>query len=236
MSPNHMPTLYKTVGLVAAFAVLSGCISGSPPRTTRDWAVPAEGTQPVRDARRDGYWWTPSGPAEGVEEEAIWGNRGVLFQGWERKRPEEPPVVAKVPVPEPPITFAVVPELAPVTIEKVTVRERIVLENVLFDLDKAVLKPAGKARVDKAAGYLKEYQKDRVIIEGHACALGTEEHNLALGMRRAEAIKKYLAEHGIGPERIRTISYGESQPIADNTTEEGRELNRRAVMEIVEEQ
>jgi OOP family OmpA-OmpF porin len=176
----------------------------------------------------------PGEPPEGSEKDSVWGNRGVLFQGWERRRPEEPPVVAQAPVPEPPITFAVIPQLAPVKIEKVTVRERIVLENVLFDLDKAELKPEGKARVDKAAGYLTEYQTDRVIIEGHACALGTEEHNLALGMRRAEAVKKYLVERGVASERIRSISYGESQPVADNFTEEGRELNRRAVIEIVE--
>ena len=145
-----------------------------------------------------------------------------------------PSTEVEAPVPETPITFATIPELAPVKIEKITVRERIVLENVLFDLDKAELKPEGKSRAAEAAGYLKEYRTDRVVVEGHACALGTEEHNLDLGMRRADAVKRYLVETGIEPERIRAISYGESQPISDNSTEEGRELNRRVVMEIVE--
>jgi outer membrane protein OmpA-like peptidoglycan-associated protein len=134
----------------------------------------------------------------------------------------------------PPITFPVIPQLAPVSIEKVTARERIVLENVLFDLDKARLRPEGKATVEKAAAYLDQYSNDRVVIEGHACALGSEEHNLALGMRRAEAVKNYLVAQGIASERIRTISYGESRPLADNTAEEGRALNRRAVIEIEE--
>jgi len=134
----------------------------------------------------------------------------------------------------PPIAFPVVPQLAPVSIEKVTVRERIVLDNVLFDLDKAELRPEGKATVGKAAAYLKQYLKDRLVIEGHACALGSEEHNLALGMRRAETVRNYLVAQGIASQRIQTISYGESQPVADNSTEEGRALNRRAVMEIEE--
>jgi OOP family OmpA-OmpF porin len=232
-----MMSMLKMVALIGLFVALDGCVTGSPSMETREWSVPLEGTQPVRDAKRDGYWWTPSRPPEGVDRDAVWGNRGTLYQAWERKRP---PGLAGVeaeveaPAPETPVTFAVIPELAPVKIEKITVRERIVLENVLFDLDKAQLKPEGKSRAAEAAGYLKEYRTDRVVVEGHACALGTEEHNLDLGMRRADAVKRYLVETGIGPERIRTISYGESQPIADNSTEQGRELNRRVVLEIVE--
>jgi len=235
MSRAYLPSLLKTVALIGLLVVVDGCVTGSPPVATSEWAVPLEGAQPVRDAKRDGYWWTPARPPEGVEEGAVWGNRGTLYQAWERKRPQEPAVVVvEAPAPEPPITFAMIPDLAPVKIEKATVRERIVLENVLFDLDRAELKPEGKSKAGKAAGYLMEYGRDRVIVEGHACSLGTEEHNLDLGMRRAEAVKKYLTERGIRPERVRTTSYGESQPIADNSTEAGRELNRRVVMEIVE--
>jgi len=237
MSRAHLVSRLKTVALIGLLIALDGCVTGSSSVETREWAVPLEGTQPVRDAKRDGYWWTPSRPPEGTAEEAVWGNRGTLYQAWERKRAPGLTVVeaeVETPVPETPITFAMIPELAPVKIEKVTVRERIVLENVLFDLDKAELKPEGKSRAAEAAGYLKEYRTDRAIIEGHACALGTEEHNLDLGMRRADAVKRYLVETGIEPERIRAISYGESQPISDNSTEEGRELNRRVVMEIVE--
>lgn len=236
MSRTHLPTLWKTVALVAGLVVLDGCATGNPPVITRDWSVRPEATQPVRDPERDGYWWMPKELAEGVDEEAVWGNRGVLFQAWERKRQEKPAAVAEVAVPEPPISFAVIPDLAPVKMEKVTVRERIVLRDVLFDLDKADLKPEVKPKVEKAAGYLKEYLADRVIIEGHTCSRGTEEHNLRLGMRRTDAVKRYLVELGVEPERIRTISYGESQPIADNSTEESRRLNRRVVMEIVEGQ
>jgi outer membrane protein OmpA-like peptidoglycan-associated protein len=236
MSRANLVSLLKTVALIGLLVVLDGCVTGSPSVATREWSVPLEGTQPVRDAKRDGYWWTPSQPPEGVaDKDAAWGNRGTLYRAWERKRPQEPAVVvAEAPVPEPPVTFAMIPELAPVKIEKVTVRERIVLDNVLFDLDKAELKPEGKSKVEKAAGYLKEYRTDRAVVEGHACTLGTEEHNLDLAMRRADTVKRYLVETGIEPARIRTISYGESQPIADNSTEDGRELNRRVVMEIVE--
>lgn len=235
MSGANLVSRLESVALIGLLVALNGCVTGNPSVGSREWSVPLEGTQPVRDARRDGYWWTPSQPPEGADKDAVWGNRGTLYQAWERRRPQEPVVlVAEVPVPEAPITFAVVPELAAVKIEKVTVRERIVLENVLFELDKAELKPEGRSKAEKAAGYLKEYRADRVVLEGHACALGTEEHNLDLGMRRADTVKRYLVEAGIEPARIRTISYGESQPIADNSTEDGRELNRRVVIEIVE--
>jgi len=234
MSGANLVGLLKTVALIGLLFVLDGCVTGNPPVATREWAVPREGTQPVRDAKRDGYWWTPSQPPEGADKDTVWGNRGTLYRAWERKRPQEPAVVAEVPVPEAPITFAMIPELATVKIEKVAVRERIVLENVLFDLDKAELKAEGRSKARKAAGYLSEYSTDRVVVEGHACALGTEEHNLDLGMRRADTVKRYLVESGIKSDRIRTISYGESQPVADNSTEEGRELNRRVVLEIIE--
>ncbi len=227
--------LLKILVLMGIVAMLDGCMTGNPPIVTRGWSPPPGGPQPARDHERDGYWWMPGAPPEGVGDDENWGNRGVLFQAYEPKRVEEEPVeIVEVTLPEPPITFVEVPEVAPVEVEEVVVREHIVLENAMFDLDKAELKPEGKFRAREAADYLEKYPSDSIIIEGHTCSLGTEEHNLDLGMRRADAVRRYLIEVGIESERMTVVSYGESRPIADNSTEENRQLNRRAIMEIVE--
>ena len=72
----------------------------------------------------------------------------------------------------------------------------------------------------------------RVEIEGHTCNIGTAEYNLALGERRATAVRDYLTSRGIGANRLRTVSYGEERPKYDNSREETRRLNRRAAMVV----
>jgi len=64
-------------------------------------------------------------------------------------------------------------------------------------------------------------------IEGHADATGSREKNQELSNQRAEAVKRYLIQSGIEPNRLQTMGYGDSRPIADNSTDEGRKLNRR---------
>ena len=73
----------------------------------------------------------------------------------------------------------------------------------------------------------------RVIIEGHADERGTREYNLALGERRANAVKNYLVALGIAPERIETISYGKERPAVLGTGEAVWRLNRRAVTKVI---
>jgi outer membrane protein OmpA-like peptidoglycan-associated protein len=70
----------------------------------------------------------------------------------------------------------------------------------------------------------------RITIEGHTCNIGTAEYNLALGERRAVAVRQYLQSRGIAADRMTTISYGEERPKYDNAREETRRLNRRAAM------
>ena len=72
----------------------------------------------------------------------------------------------------------------------------------------------------------------RLEIEGHTCNIGTAEYNLALGERRANAVRDYLASRGITAERLRTVSYGEERPKFDNGREETRRLNRRAALVV----
>lgn len=111
-------------------------------------------------------------------------------------------------------------------------RTKIILSNVLFDLDKAILKPEGKVEVDKLVAEMKAHPKDTVLIEGHTCDLASDEYNLALGQRRADAVKAYMLQAGIDAARLSTKSYGESKPASPNDCEEHRKLNRRAEFNI----
>lgn len=100
-------------------------------------------------------------------------------------------------------------------------------ENIYFDFDKANLKPEAKANLKKKAEWLRENQAYSVRIAGHCDNRGTAEYNLALGERRAQSAKKFLAALGISGDRISTISYGEERPADPRNNEEAWAKNRR---------
>ena len=102
-------------------------------------------------------------------------------------------------------------------------------DRVFFDYDKFDVKPAGKATLDKQAAWLKRYGQWKVVIEGHADERGTREYNLALGERRANAVKTYLVNQGIPANRVTTISYGKERPVALGSNEAAWAQNRRGV-------
>ncbi len=102
-------------------------------------------------------------------------------------------------------------------------------DRVFFDYDKFEVKPAGKATLDKQAAWLKRYGQYKVVIEGHADERGTREYNLALGERRANAVKGYLVNQGIPAARVTTISYGKERPVALGSNEAAWAQNRRGV-------
>ncbi|MGH9345707.1 MAG: OmpA family protein, partial [Vicinamibacterales bacterium] len=101
-------------------------------------------------------------------------------------------------------------------------------EDVHFDFDRYNLRPEAVKILDEAVTTLRENADLRVTIEGHTDSIGTSEYNLALGERRANAVRDYLVSRGIVASRIETVSYGEERPRADNSTAGGRALNRRA--------
>jgi outer membrane protein OmpA-like peptidoglycan-associated protein len=120
---------------------------------------------------------------------------------------------------------------ASVTIQVVRpARKEIVFEDVHFDFDRYSLRPEATRALDEAIKTLQENADLRLEIEGHTCNIGTAEYNLALGERRAQAVREYLASRGIGADRLRTVSYGEERPKHDNAREETRRLNRRAAL------
>ena len=119
-----------------------------------------------------------------------------------------------------------------VIVEPAPPAERIILaSDALFDFDKADLVPQGKATLVKLAKNIKK--TDQLIITGHTDDVGSESYNLDLAQRRADAVRDFLRTQKIDSGQIATISKGESEPIADNTTDEGRAANRRVELQIL---
>lgn len=104
---------------------------------------------------------------------------------------------------------------------------------MLFALDSYELDSTAQATLDAQAAWLAQYPQVMITIEGHADERGTREYNLALGDRRANAAKNYLAGRGVAASRITTISYGKERPAVQGSNEEAWAQNRRAVTVLV---
>lgn len=102
------------------------------------------------------------------------------------------------------------------------------LEDTFFDTDRFDLTPEARGILAKNANWMLQYPTVMVLVEGHCDERNTREYNLALGDRRANAVRDYLMSLGVSGNRIRTISYGEERAFALGRTEEAWRLNRRA--------
>ncbi|HRY23315.1 MAG: peptidoglycan-associated lipoprotein Pal [Geminicoccaceae bacterium] len=105
-------------------------------------------------------------------------------------------------------------------------------DRVFFGFDSTTLDDDARATLDRQASWLFQYPATSVTIEGHADERGTREYNLALGERRATAVKNYLVALGVTPDRLLTISYGEERPVDPGRDETAYAQNRRAVTVI----
>ena len=102
-------------------------------------------------------------------------------------------------------------------------------ERVFFGFESSDLTATSRAILQRQAEWLQRYPGRRVLIEGHADERGTREYNLALGDRRAHAVRDYLVAVGIDPNRVVTVSYGKEQPVATGASETAWAQNRRGV-------
>src|SRR5918992_1530736 len=151
-------------------------------------------------------------------------------------KPAPPPAPAPKPAPPPepkprppePEKPKPEPEKPKPVAEKVTFAA-----DVLFDFDKAVIKPEGKSKLDDISNKAKGVNLEVVIAIGHADSVGSDAYNQRLSVRRAEAVKAYLVSKGVEPNRVYTEGKGEKQPVADNKTREGRAKNRRVEIEVI---
>jgi outer membrane protein OmpA-like peptidoglycan-associated protein len=105
--------------------------------------------------------------------------------------------------------------------------------NVTFDTDSAALRPQFFGVLNSVGKVLTEYDKTVVEVAGHTDSTGSDSHNMALSQRRANTVGEYLYTQGIMDQRIMTVGMGEHHPIADNSTPDGRQLNRRVEITLV---
>ncbi len=146
---------------------------------------------------------------------------GLNFGGGARQ------VAAVEPTPEPapaPIVDTE-PEPAPELV-------RVELD-VKFDFDKSRVREESYSDIKNLADFMQQYPQTNTTVEGHTDSVGTDQYNQRLSERRAEAVRNVLVnEYGVQGNRVNSVGYGESRPVADNSTEEGRQINRRVEAEV----
>ncbi|AXQ27579.1 hypothetical protein D0B54_02310 [Solimonas sp. K1W22B-7] len=122
----------------------------------------------------------------------------------------------------------------PMTLEGCKAGDVIVLRGVNFEFDKSKLTVNAKTLLDMVADALLRRTDIKVEIDGHTDAKGSDAYNQKLSERRAASVKDYLAGRGVDPVRMGTVGFGESKPMTTNETDEGREINRRVELKVVE--
>lgn len=103
----------------------------------------------------------------------------------------------------------------------------LTLAGVLFDVDRAELKPGGERQVDKIADFLNDNPERQIRVEGFTDSTGSDSYNQQLSERRANAVRRHLIDQGVGAERIVVVGYGEQYPVTSNDSAAGRQQNRR---------
>ncbi|HEY8003389.1 MAG TPA: peptidoglycan-associated lipoprotein Pal [Phenylobacterium sp.] len=154
-----------------------------------------------------------------------------------KPKPAYPTTAPTRPAPEAPRGPATPPPAAPVSQAPLPGSERDFVINVgdrvYFDFDKYDIRSDAQPLLDAQSGWLKRYPAVQVRIEGNCDERGTREYNLALGARRANAVREYLVSHGIQAGRISTVSYGKEKPIDLGSGDEADQHNRNAHTAIV---
>jgi peptidoglycan-associated lipoprotein len=137
----------------------------------------------------------------------------------------KPPPAQPAPAPAP-VAAPVAPSIIPGSAQDLRVN---VGDTVHFDYDKYSVLDADKATLQRQAAWLAKFPNIKVTVEGHADERGTREYNIALGARRANAVKEYLVSLGVSAARIDTVSYGKEKPICSESNESCWAQNRRGL-------
>lgn len=202
----------KLINVATVFAIAALSAGAAQAQAIDNWRA-SDGTV-IKNGTNELCWrnsfWTPATGVQGCD--------GVPVPA--------AAVVAPAPAPAPAPVAPVAP--AAPQAEKVSFAA-----DAFFDFDKSVLKPEGKAKLDDLADKVKGLNLEVIIAVGHTDSRGTDAYNQKLSVRRAEAVKAYLTDKGIEANRIYTEGKGESQPVADNKSDEGRAKNRRVEIEVV---
>ncbi len=150
--------------------------------------------------------------------------------------PPPPPAVTPAPPPPPPPPPAPAPAPRPLTEEEIFARKSVdqlnaerPMDDAYFDLDKSEIREDAKPKLQKDADWLKKWASVQVQVEGHCDSRGSAEYNLALGTRRASAVKDYLVNLGVPAGRVAVLSKGKEAPVCTDENESCWQQNRREV-------
>jgi len=122
---------------------------------------------------------------------------------------------------------------AGIPLDKIEVGKSVILRNIFFDFDEYTLKKESYLELDRLVSFLHQNPKVRIRLDGHTDIKGSQEYNMTLSVNRAKAAYNYLISKGIAKNRLEYKGYGKNVPIADNTTDAGRALNRRTEIVII---
>jgi outer membrane protein OmpA-like peptidoglycan-associated protein/Tol biopolymer transport system component len=125
------------------------------------------------------------------------------------------------------------PYVMEIPLKPIKAGQSVVLKNVFFDTDKYDLKPESKAELNKLVAFLNANPTLKIELSGHTDTQGNKQSNIVLSQNRAKAVMDFLIANGITKERLTAKGYGDAQPIAENTTEKGRAMNRRTEFKIL---
>ena len=214
--------IFPLFAAVAALALTATSFNlaaqGSNDGYARSSAANATWKNPFGLCWRTGYWTPAMANAECDPD---------LMPKKAAPTPSPRPAARPAPVPPPKAAMKPKPKPKPVA-QKITYAA-----DVFFDFDKAIIKPAGKSKLDDLAAKIGAMNLEVVIAIGHTDSIGSDAYNRRLSVRRAEAVKAYLVSKRIAPNRIYTEGKGEKQPIASNKNREGRAKNRRTEIEVI---
>jgi OOP family OmpA-OmpF porin len=217
------PTWNKPVGkgtfIPAALCAMAGAGAGAGIADAQagQSCVEVNGVRQCDNASPDYWQGALIGAAVGA---VVCGVAGHLFLDAE-------PQPAAPPPPPPPPAAAVEPPAPPPVVKK-----RIVLRGVTFDFNQAEIRGDSRPVLDEAVSTLQANPGVNIVAAGYTDAIGSDDYNQALSVRRAEAVYRYLVNHGVAPERLQVVGYGKTHPVADNATESGRAQNRRVELQV----
>ncbi len=218
---NKVAILFAAVAFAAPIAAVAAAHTGMAPKAIDNWR------------NVDGITWK-NGTNEHCWRDAFWTPATAVATCDGALKPPPPPPPPPAPVAAPPAPVVAPrppppppPPPAPVS-EKVTFAA-----DAFFDVNKSVLKPEAKAKLDDLVGKTKDINLEVIIAVGHTDSDGSDASNQKLSVNRSEAVKAYLVSKGVEKSRVYTEGKGEKQPVADNKTKEGKAKNRRVEIEVV---